>query len=131
MIKAAQRTAGSVADRMQAMSKQFPDAIVSELADVLNEVGAITDTEHQDILENGFDLFPEAAEPSMKRDLVWSSGEFCSYSSVTQCLASASWKVIMLGFAWCDYYREGVFVRRYTRKVMGQGETCVTSKPSE
>jgi hypothetical protein len=114
MIKAAQRTAGGVADRMQAMSIQFPGSLPRELADILNEVGAITDAEHEHILANGFDFFPQGV-PSTKRDLVWSSGDFASYDSVTQVLASASWKVIVLDFAWCDYYRDGVFVRRYER----------------
>lgn len=59
MIKAAQATTGTVAERMQALSTQFENALPRELADVLNEVGAISDAELAHIEEHGFDFFPE------------------------------------------------------------------------
>lgn len=52
----------------------------------------------------------------MRRELVWSSGECKSFTSVSQLTATAWWKVIMLGFVWCDYYRDGEFVRRYEKE---------------
>jgi hypothetical protein len=60
MIKAAQATRGDVSARMQSMSVAFPDALPRELADVLNEVGVISDVDCALIVEHGFDFFSDA-----------------------------------------------------------------------
>lgn len=54
----------------------------------------------------------------MHREIVWGNGQVEAgrkeFTSVGNLMATALWKVIMLGYEWCHYYRDGELVKTYS-----------------